>query len=88
MGGDGNGDEENGVEHGLLVRDAVKRPLGDVARLAHALDDAVSEGFLFEAFFLFLEASGSLMKIHSRPREVHLEQGYWRLHLTLDSAQA
>ena len=85
MGDDGNGEEENGVGLGLLVRDAVKRLL---AGLSHPLDDAASEGFLFEAFFLFLEASGSLMKIHSRPREVHLEQGYWRLHLTLDSAQA
>lgn len=28
------------------------------------------------------------MKIHSLPRDAHLEQGYCRLHLTLDSAQA
>jgi hypothetical protein len=45
------------------------------------------EGFL-EAFFLFRETSGSLMNTHSRPREVHLEQGYCRLHFTFDSAQA
>jgi len=36
----------------------------------------------------FREASGSLMKTHSFPREVHFEQGCCRSHLTFDSAQA
>lgn len=66
----------------------MKGLLGDVAGLALPLDDASSDNFLFEASFVFLEAAGSLMKMHSRPRGVHLEQGCWRLHLTLDSAQA
>ena len=42
----------------------------------------------FAALRLFLEASGSLMKIHSLPREEHLEQGYCKLHFTFDSAHA
>jgi len=42
----------------------------------------------FAALRLFLEASGSLMKIHSFPREEHLEQGYCKLHFTFDSAHA
>lgn len=45
------------------------------------------EAFL-EAFFLFRDASGSLIKIHSLPRDEHFEHGYWRLHLTFDSAHA
>lgn len=44
-------------------------------------------GFL-EASLLFLDVSGSLIKMHSRPREEHLEQGYCKLHFTLDSAHA
>jgi hypothetical protein len=47
-----------------------------------------SEAAFLEAFFLLREASGSFMKMHSLPRDVHLEQGYCRLHLTFDSAQA
>jgi hypothetical protein len=36
----------------------------------------------------FRETSGSLIKTHSFPREVHFEQGCCRSHLTFDSAQA
>ena len=40
------------------------------------------------AAFLLRETLGSLMKTHSRPREVHLEHGHSRLHLILEAAQA
>jgi hypothetical protein len=36
----------------------------------------------------FREAWGSLIKMHSRPRDAHLEQGCSKLHLTFDSAHA
>jgi len=55
-------------------------------------EEASAVGLAAAAFFaalrLFLEASGSLIKIHSFPREEHLEQGYCKLHFTFDSAHA
>lgn len=62
--------------------DEVDEDAGEVSAVA------LAAAALFAALRLFLEASGSLMKIHSRPLEEHLEQGYWRLHLTFDSAHA
>lgn len=85
--------EENaeGYPVGMLADESEKRPVdvfsGAALRSAGCLETADCDAFL-EAFFLFLEASGSLIKIHSRPREEHLEHGYWRLHFTFDSAQA
>lgn len=75
---------------GLLVNESEKRPvLGDeLVELALLVDEMERLGLRLDAFFLFLDASGSLMKTHSRPREEHLEHGNWRLHLTFDSAQA
>lgn len=64
---------------------------GEIAVLSFSADNFEledSEEAFLEAFFLFRETSGSLMNTHSRPREVHLEHGYCRLHFTFDSAQA
>lgn len=61
---------------------------GDVVDNVGSLAVAACCAALFAALRLFLEASGSLMKIHSLPLDEHLEQGYCRLHLTFDSAQA
>lgn len=41
-----------------------------------------------ELELLLRDSSGSLRNTHSRPRDVHLAQGYSKLHLILDSAQA
>lgn len=62
---------------GLFVNDSVERSRDEgLVGLTLLGEHRVSEGFRLEAFFLFRDASGSLMKMHSRPREVHLEQGY------------
>lgn len=70
------GEKVGGNSRGLLVKESGKRL--DVDELTLPADeDAETESFrLEEANFLFREASGSLMKMHSRPREVHFEHGY------------
>lgn len=40
------------------------------------------------AAFFSRDCAGSLMKVHSFPREVHFVQGCFKSHLTFDSAQA
>jgi hypothetical protein len=42
----------------------------------------------FEAEDLVRDSSGSFWNTHSRPLDVHLAQGYSRLHLIFDSAHA
>jgi hypothetical protein len=74
----------------VLADRSEKNPEDDsiLSLSAEDLELEESEEAFLEAFFLFRETSGSLTNTHSRPREVHLEQGYCRLHFTFDSAQA
>jgi hypothetical protein len=81
-GGPGDDDGEERGEEGVVV---VSGSLAVVAALC-----AASFAFLraSAAAFFSRDVFGSLMKVHSLPREMHLVQGCLRSHLTLDSAQA
>lgn len=74
--------------YGSEALDCIIEGVSDVAGSAAALTEAACCIALFAALRLFLDASGSLMNMHSLPLDEHLEQGYCRLHLTFDSAHA
>jgi len=76
-----------GCSAGLRVDGPDKNPESCVSIVSAENFEDDEEAFL-EAVFFFLEISGSLMNMQSRPREEHLEQGYCRLHFTFDSAHA
>lgn len=75
-------------EAGMLKDGCDPFPSADKAAFSSVGDLGEVERCAFLAFLLFRDASGSFMKTQSLPRDEHLEQGYCRLHLTLDSAQA
>lgn len=70
--------KEGGVRRG----EAEETELASVAAFFAAFRRAAA------AAFFSRDCAGSLMKIHSFPREVHFVQGCFKSHLTLDSAHA
>lgn len=75
-----------------IVEDELEEPrfsrTKEHSEASSSLGDANDGDRLSARPFLWREASGSLIKIHSFPFAEHLEHGCSKLHLTLDSTQA
>jgi hypothetical protein len=70
----------------VLQEGGVRR--GDAEERASAATFCAAFRRAAAAAFFSRDCAGSLMKVHSFPREVHFVQGCFKSHLTFDSAQA